>query len=137
MVKNPFADRLALAARKLAYGEYLVISGPVIQSAKLKGEKVVLSFTEKGRGLMTGAVDEEFRVSESQATPANFELAGSDGSFVPAQAEIEGDTILICSDAVRTPVTARYVWKNNPDPAANLYNSEGLPASPFSITIEN
>jgi sialate O-acetylesterase len=135
-VKKPIADRLVLAAKKLAYGEDLVISGPMIDSAKLQGEKVVLSFTNKGSGLMIGAADKDFKVSEAQGTPANFELTGKDGTFVPAQAAIEGDTVLVWSDAIKAPTAVRYAWKDNPEPPVNLYNREGLPASPFTVVIE-
>jgi len=59
----------------------------------------------------------------------NFTVAGEDKQFVEAQAEIEGDTIVVHSDKVPNPIAVRYCWSN--DTVGNLFNKEGLPASPF------
>ncbi|MBV9868500.1 MAG: hypothetical protein JO316_24355 [Abitibacteriaceae bacterium] len=58
-----------------------------------------------------------------------FAIAGADKKFVWADAKIDGDTVVVQSDQVPQPTTVRYAWANNP--AANLYNGAGLPASPF------
>ena len=134
-VKKPIADRLVLAARKLAYGEDLVISGPMIDRATLQDDQVVLHFTDRGRGLMIGGVDDDLQVHESTGTPENFELAGEDGLFVPSQAKIEGDKVLVWNEVIPNPKAVRYAWDDNPEPAVNLYNKEGLPASPFKIRV--
>jgi sialate O-acetylesterase len=63
-------------------------------------------------------------------------LAGKDGKFVSAQAKIEGDTVVVWSDTLTTPTAVRYAWRQNPEPAVNLYNKEGLPASPFKTEVE-
>jgi len=58
-----------------------------------------------------------------------FTIAGADGRFVPAEAAIDGDTVLVSCPEVEAPAFVRYAWEDNPD--ANLVNREGLPASPF------
>lgn len=134
-VKKPFADRLVLAAKKVAYGQDLTDSGPMIDRAVVVDGQVKLSFTSVGSGLMTGEIDEQYLVHERQEPPANFELAGEDGVFVTAEAELDGDTVRVRTDAVANPAFVRYAWADNPVPMVNLYNKEGLPASPFTIEI--
>jgi sialate O-acetylesterase len=58
-----------------------------------------------------------------------FEIAGADRKFVPAEAAIEGATIVVSSPSISAPVSVRYAWSD--DPRCNLYNADGLPASPF------
>jgi sialate O-acetylesterase len=116
--KEPVGVRLALAARAMVYGEKIEYSGPIFQSMKVEGNRAILSFTHTGGGLL--AKDGELK---------DFIIAGADGHFVPAKAEITGDTITVSSPEVAAPVAVRYSWKNVPD--GNLFNKEGLPASPF------
>ncbi len=118
--KKDVGERLALAALKTAYHENVVASGPLYQSAKVDGNKVVLSFTDIGSGLAT-------RDGEA---PGDFAIAGADKKFVWANARIEGNTIVVSSDDVPNPQFVRYAWADNPA-NANLINKEGLPASPF------
>ena len=116
--KEPVGDRLALAARALAYGQSIEYSGPLYKEAKIDGGKVILSFTHTGTGLT------------SRGQPLKgFTIAGADKAFVPADAEIKGDTVVVSSPQVPSPSAVRYGWANVPD--CNLYNVEGLPASPF------
>jgi sialate O-acetylesterase len=117
--KQDVGRRLALAARKIAYGEDLVHSGPIYRSMELRGSEVVLSFDHVGTGL--AARDGE--------TLTGFAVAGKDRQFAWAEARIEGDHVVVSSDLVAAPVAVRYGWADNPD--ANLFNREGLPASPF------
>jgi sialate O-acetylesterase len=118
--KKPVGDRLALAAEKIAYGENIVYSGPIYQSQQIDGNKIILSFSNVGSGLITNDGEE---LSE-------FAIAGDDKKFVWAKATISGDKIIVSSDAVANPMYVRYAWADNPvNP--NLYNKEGLPASPF------
>ena len=59
-----------------------------------------------------------------------FAIAGADKKFVWAKAKIEGDKVIVWNDDVANPMYVRYAWADNPvNP--NLYNKEGLPASPF------
>lgn len=119
--KKDVGLRLALAAQKLAYGEKdLVSSGPVFQSATIDGNKIIVRFTHTGSGLM--AIDGE--------ALHHFAIAGADKKFVWAEAKIEGKEVIVWSDAVAAPKYVRYAWADNPF-GANLYNKEGLPASPF------
>jgi len=119
--KEDVGKRLVLAARKLAYGDDKVVySGPIYQSMKVEGNKVILTFTNTGSGL-TAKGDGELKY---------FAIAGTDRKFVWAKAKIEGDNVVVWNDQVPNPVAVRYAWADNPE-GANLYNKEGLPASPF------
>ncbi|MEJ8841426.1 sialate O-acetylesterase [Lacibacter sp. H375] len=119
--KKDVGIRLALAARKLAYNENLVYSGPLFQSAKIDGNKIVVSFQHTGSGLITNDGEE---LSE-------FAIAGADKKFVWAKAKIDGDKVIVWSDEVKEPMYVRYAWADNPV-QPNLYNKQGLPASPFT-----
>jgi sialate O-acetylesterase len=119
--KKDVGSRLALAARKVAYGENnIVFSGPVYQSMRIKGRKVILTFDHTGSGLY----------SKGGCKLRQFAVAGADRRFVWAEARIRGDKVIVRNRNVKDPVAVRYAWSNNPE-GANLYNREGLPASPF------
>lgn len=119
--KKEVGERLALLAQQLAYNEQgLVASGPLFRSAAIEGNRIVLSFNYTGSGLTT---------SDGEP-PAAFAIAGADKKFVWAQARIEGDKVVVWSDAVATPRYVRYAWADMPD-NPNLCNKEGLPAAPF------
>jgi sialate O-acetylesterase len=119
--KKDVGDRLALAAEKIAYGDSSVVaSGPIYQSARVDGNKIILSFTGTGSGLMVKGGGEL----------QQFAIAGADRKFVWADARIEGDHVIVSSPDVVIPYYVRYAWADNPE-GANLYNKEGLPASPF------
>jgi sialate O-acetylesterase len=112
---------LSLQARKLAYGENkLVYSGPLYTSMKKEGNKITISFTNTGSGL----------VIKNGSSLRYFAIAGSDQKWVWAKAEIRGKKVIVWNQAVPDPVAVRYAWADNPE-GANLYNKEGLPASPF------
>jgi sialate O-acetylesterase len=118
--KKDVSDRLALAAEKIAYGENIVYSGPIYQSSAIDGSKIIISFSNTGSGLITN--DDE--------APAEFAIAGDDKKFVWANAKVEGDKVIVWSDEIASPKYVRYAWADDPvNP--NLYNKEGLPASPF------
>jgi sialate O-acetylesterase len=116
--KKDVGLRLALQARKLVYGEKIVSDGPVYQSYSVEGNKIILSFKEKTNDLLP--VD----------NLKGFAIAGFDGIFKTAQAIIDGKRVIVWNDEVIQPMRVRYAWANNPE-GANLYNREGLPASPF------
>lgn len=119
--KKEVGERLALAARKIAYGEKaLVSSGPLYQASKGEGSNIILSFTNTGSGLVAIDGEELF----------GFAIAGADKKFVWANAKIEGAKVVVWHDDVSQPLYVRYAWADNPF-GANLYNKEGLPASPF------
>lgn len=118
--KKAVGERLALWAMNKAYGENLVCSGPIYKSHKRHGNKIQVFFDYVGSGL----VCKGDKLCE-------FTVCGEDGKFVEADAVIEGDTVVVSSSEVDNPVHVRYAWSNSPD-SANLYNKEGLPASPFT-----
>ena len=119
-VKKPVSERLALLALKHTYGKSeLIASGPVYSEQKIKGKKIRLSFTEIGGGL----------ASRDNEPLTHFTIAGSNGNFVPAKAEIDGDTIVVQSPQVSKPKAVRFGWGSADMP--NLMNKEGLPASSF------
>lgn len=118
--KKDVGERLALAAEKIAYYENIVCSGPIYQSQTIEGNKIVLSFTDVGSGLTTN--DDE--------SLTEFAIAGNDKKFVQANAKIEGDKVIVWSDEISSPKYVRYAWADDP-PHPNLFNKEGLPASPF------
>ena len=119
--KKDVGERLALGAFKLAYNEDVVYSGPIYQSAEKQGHKIIVTFNHVGGGLKS--IDGE--------PLRRFEIAGEDGVFVWADAKITGNnTVEVWNDEIENPVKVRYAWADNPRDA-NLYNKEGLPASPF------
>jgi len=130
--KADVGKRLALAGLKIAYGKDIVYSGPTYDSMKVEGGKTRLKFKNTGSGLVIGAPP-AIRLGQQPAKPldhlAGFAIAGADKKFVWANAKIDGNSIVVWSDAVKNPVAVRYAWANNPE--CNLYNKEGIPASPF------
>ena len=119
--KQDVGYRLSLAARKIAYNEPVVYSGPVYKSFKIIGNKIELEFDHAISGLVA---------SDKYGYVKGFSIAGVDQQFKWAKAFIEGNRVIVFSDAIPEPVAVRYAWADNPDDA-NLYNKEGLPASPF------
>jgi len=110
--------RLALAARAIVYEEHLEYSGPMYRQITPEGSTVRVWFDhadglEGKGGALTG-----------------FEVAGEDSKFFPAEAKLDGNTVVLSSASVASPVAARYGWANSPE--CHLYNSAGLPASPFT-----
>ena len=118
--KEDVGKRLALGALKLAYDEDVVHSGPIFRLSEVQGDRIILHFDAVGSGL--ASIDEE--------PLQRFEIAGQDQEFVWADAQIEGSTVVVQSAEVSNPAYMRYAWADNPR-SANLYNKEGLPASPF------
>ncbi|MGC8669464.1 MAG: sialate O-acetylesterase [Chthonomonadales bacterium] len=116
--KQEVGRRLALAALAIAYKRHLEYSGPIYKSYKREDSAIRLFFTHVDGGLVAHG-----------DTLQGFAIAGSDRKFVWADARIEGDTVVVSSQAVPDPVAVRYGWAINP--VVNLYNREGLPASPF------
>lgn len=116
--KRPVGERLALAARALAYHENVEYSGPLFEAMTVRGHKAVLRFSHVDGGL----------VANGWAL-TGFVVAGADKVFHPAVATIVGDTIEVAADAVAEPIAVRYAWADVPE--GNLFNRAGLPASPF------
>jgi sialate O-acetylesterase len=121
--KEPVGARLALAARAIAYGEKIEFSGPVFEKLKIRKDKAILRFTHTGGGLV--AKDGPLK---------GFTIAGADKVFVPAEAFIKGDDVIVSALPIKRPVAVRYGWDNVPD--VNLFNAEGLPATPFRTDVK-
>ena len=120
--KEDVGKRLALAAEKVAYGDDTVVSsGPLYHSMEVKGDSIILHFTSTGGGL----------VAKGDGVLKYFAIAGADKKFAWAKARIAGDAVIVRSEQVAHPVAVRYAWADNPE-GANLYNTEGLPASTFT-----
>jgi sialate O-acetylesterase len=117
--KQIVAGRLALAAEALAYGKSVEYSGPAYRTMTVEGSKARLYFDHAGTGL-----------SAKGGKLMGFEIAGKDHSYVPAEAVIEGQSVVVSTGAVAEPVSVRYAWQGFT--SANLYNSAGLPTSTFT-----
>jgi len=128
--KIDVGHRLALIARHLAYAEDLVYSGPVYQAMQIDGNKIRLKFSSIGGGLTIG-VSPATPGAAPSATLDGFEIGPAEYHMTPAQATIDGDTVVVWSDSVPNPKVVHYAWAGYPKPPANLYNKEGLPAAPF------
>jgi sialate O-acetylesterase len=116
--KAEVGQRLALWALGTTYKQPIVYSGPLYESMAVEGSQIRVRFTHTGSGLK--AKDGALR---------GFAIAGADRKFHWASAIIEGDSVLISAPEVETPVAVRYAWADSPE--CNLFNAEGLPASPF------
>jgi sialate O-acetylesterase len=115
--------RLALWALAKDYGRAnLVYSGPIFKKMSVSGDKITINFDHIGSGL----------VSTDAQELREFEVAGADGKFQAASAGISGDAVIVWSDKVAAPESARFAWRENSH--ANLGNRDGLPAYPFSET---
>ena len=130
--KKDVGERLALWALAKDYGKKdLVYSGPTYKGMKVEGDKARLSFDHVGGGLMVGTKAGKKLTQEAKdGKLQRFAVAGADGKWFWAEATIEGADVIVSSQNVKEPVAVRYAYQNNPA-GANLYNREGLPASPF------
>lgn len=117
--KEPFGQRLALTAQSLAYGKKLPCRGPLYTGMVVEGDSIRVRFKHVEGGL----------VAKDGKPLQGFSMAGSDKTFVWADAVIDGDSVVIKSKAVSQPAAVRYAWADNP--IQSLFNKDGLPASPF------
>jgi sialate O-acetylesterase len=117
--KQDVGHRLALAARALSYGEPVEYSGPLYRQATVEEGAIRVDFDHAASGLVAkgGAL-------------TGFEIAGDDRIFVTASATIDGNSVMVSAKQVPNPKYVRYGWQNAP--IVNLFNGEGLPASPFT-----
>ncbi|MDR3194981.1 MAG: 9-O-acetylesterase [Tannerella sp.] len=120
--KQEVGRRLALNALAKTYGRNIEYSGPEYVSMKVDGDIIRVTFSHIGDRLVVKKRKYEYL--------QGFAIAGANKKFVWAKAFIDGNTVVVHSSEVKAPVAVRYAWGNNPDDA-NLYNSLGLPASPF------
>jgi len=129
VTKKPIAERLALAARRLVYGESVEHSGPILKEWTVQGDRMQLQF-DHAEGLHAGTfLDNDNKSLVKDGILSGFTLAGNDRAFHPAEAQIEGRSVVLRSPSVPAPVAARYGWADYP--VVNLQNSAGLWTSPF------
>jgi len=130
--KQDVGWRLAQWALHQTYGKKQIVpSGPLFKSQKVEGNAIRLAFDSVGGGLIVGKKEGLEPTKEvSDGKLARFAIAGSDKQWRWADATIDGDTVVVKSSDVANPVAVRYAYTMNPE-GANLYNKEGIPASPF------
>jgi len=116
--KEPVGARLALLARKITYGERIVADGPTYDGVRFKNGNAILSFENLDGGL---------EAHGGELT--GFSIAGDDQRFTWAKASMQGEKIIVSSPAVPKPAAVRYGWADFP--VVNLFNKQGLPATPF------
>ena len=119
--KQDVGKRLALVALNKTYGRNITSGGPVYQSMKVDGNKVIISFTNVGGGLVS---------KDKYGYLKGFEIAGSDQQFQYAKALIEGDKVIVYQEGISNPAAVRFGWADDASDN-NLFNKEGLPAVPF------
>ncbi|RYZ16094.1 MAG: sialate O-acetylesterase, partial [Sphingobacteriales bacterium] len=119
--KKDVGERLALTAMNRAYGDTAIVySGPLFRSQEISEGKITLHFSHIGSGLVTRDGD----------APGEFAIAGADKKFIWARTQIKDNKVIAWHESIKEPLYIRYAWADNPD-NPNLYNLEGLPASPF------
>jgi sialate O-acetylesterase len=119
--KQDVGSRLAAIALNKNYNKKVVYSGPEYKSMEIKNNKIILTFTSLGSGLMT---------SDKYGYLKGFEIAGKNKVFHYAKAYIDNNKVVIFNEAEENPVEVRYGWADDASDC-NLYNIEGFPASPF------
>jgi sialate O-acetylesterase len=129
--KMDVGERLALWALANEYGKKIEVSGPLMREARVEVNRIRISFDHVGAGLMVGRKSGRTpAVEDTAGTLRRFGVAGADRVWHWADARIDGDTVVVSSPQVPSPVAVRYAFSMNPA-GANLYNRDGLPASPF------
>jgi sialate O-acetylesterase len=120
--KGDVAARLSLAGRAVAYGETVAHAGPMVKSLRREGDRLALEFDHAASGLASRDGD-----------PREFEVLGAatGAAWTPVAARIDGDRLVIDVAGMASPLTVRYAWRSHPE--GNLYNGDGLPASPFIV----
>jgi sialate O-acetylesterase len=119
--KQDVGKRLALVALNKTYGRNIPSSGPIYQSMKVDGNRVVLTFSNVGGGLVA---------KDKYGYLKGFEIAGSDQQFQYAKAMIDGDNVIVFQEGIANPLAVRFGWADDAS-ETNLFNKEGLPAVPF------
>ncbi|MBI1315102.1 hypothetical protein GC176_27745 [bacterium] len=129
--KQDVGYRLSRWALRDVAKQDVVVSGPLYREMKVEGGAIRLQFDHAGSGLIVGVKDGlKPTTADPNGTLKRFAIAGEDRQWHWADAKIDGDTVVVSSKDVPKPVAVRYAWSMNPE-GANLYNAEGLPASPF------
>jgi sialate O-acetylesterase len=119
--KQDVGKRLAAIALNKTYNKGHAYSGPQFKSMEVKGDKVIISFTDTEGGLVA---------RDKYGYLRGFEISGNDQKFYHAKASIEGNTVVVYHADVKNPVAVRFGWADDAS-ENNLYNGEGFPAGPF------
>ncbi len=119
--KQDVGKRLALSALKVGHNKNIVFSGPMYDRMEVEGNKIRIKFNCVGSGLM---------IKDKYGYLKGFAIADASKKFIWAKAYLDGNDVIVYNETIQNPVAVRYGWANNPDDV-NLYNKEGLPASPF------
>lgn len=119
--KKSVGQRIALAARNIAYGEEISYSGPMFESMSIVNNKIYVKFQNAEKGFLENELK-------------GFEISEDGIQFIPAKAEIDQLQIVVFSEKISHPKHVRYAWADNPE-YVSLYGSNGLPAVPFNTTI--
>ncbi|HEX8038193.1 MAG TPA: sialate O-acetylesterase, partial [Chryseosolibacter sp.] len=119
--KQTVGYRLSLNALNLVYHKPVHDTGPLYESMQTEGDHIILRFRNSGSGLVA---------KDKYGYLKSFTIAGADKKFYWARAMIRDGQVVVFSEKVPNPVAVRYAWADNPADA-NLFDSEGLPASPF------
>ena len=117
--KQDVGARLARAALNVSYEQDIVAGGPLYREMRIENNVIRINFDQVGGGLVT----------PDGESPAGFAIAGPDSVFHWADARIDGDDVVVSNPDVSSPIAVRYGWADNP--IVNLYNADGVPASPF------
>jgi sialate O-acetylesterase len=117
--KLEIGRRIAIAVRDDVYHEQITGSGPIFRDAKSLGPSMRVTFDTRGDGLSNSCAGDV----------RGFAVAGDDGVYHFARVQIDGNDVVVQSDAVPAPKTIRYAWSAVPN--STLINKAGLPASPF------
>jgi sialate O-acetylesterase len=129
--KRDVGERLARWALAKQYSKNMEVSGPLYRSLRIEGNQAIAQFEHVGSGLMVGQKLHGSRVEPSETDSLKrFAIAGQDRKWVWADAKIVGSSVVCSHPEVPQPVALRYAFSMNPQ-GANLYNKDGLPASPF------
>jgi sialate O-acetylesterase len=130
--KQDVGHRLALWALRDVAKKDVVPSGPLFKEIKVESSAIRVHFEHAANGLIVGARKKGLEPTQEvkDGTLKRFAIAGEDKQWYWADAKIDGDTVVVSSKEVSQPVAVRYGFTMNPE-GANLYNKEGLPASPF------
>ena len=134
--KVDVGKRLAKWALAKTYGKEWAFSGPLFKSVRTEGREMRVDFHHTGDGLMIARKEGlAAPVEDAGGKLAHFELAGESGEWHAAEAKIDGKSVVVRSEAVKSPIAVRYACEGDPE-NANLYNRAGLPASPFCSELE-
>ena len=132
--KIDVGERLARWPLAKVYGREVACSGPLYRGISVRGNTLIVDFHHAEGGLMTGSIDGVGKLTPQPDAALNgFEVSGKDGKWHVAKAKVEGSSVVISSPGVQQPVAVRYACHPQAPAGSpwNLYNREGLPASPF------